>query len=245
MNGMSPRMKFPVAAAAAIVLLMTCTWAIADWTVATPAERARPSFDCGKAMEQAEKLVCASQELSELDEELQAAYAGALRHILPYWKRDLVKEQRNWVQYVRNVCMDSACLRGAYTARIPLLRANKERIPDDLRACADYGLESACGGVVFYRDATVRIRGFNASMRENHALGTIIGCDRLIDIAVGTAHGNHRFGGYCTLRTGDRTRHVAICDDVMIGRFAIAPTSVAQQSDGNLVQFTAENCPGG
>lgn len=233
--------------AAAVALAMGLAWTASIGTVAnaaTPPARTAPSFDCAKATQEAEKLVCASPELSALDHELQIAYMAALAHVERDSVAALKKEQRNWIRYVRNVCPDSGCLHDAYASRITLLRKNETIIDNHISECSAFGLE-ACGGIVTYRDPTIRMKDFNASIRANHAAGRIVGCDRLIDIAVGTAHGNHRFGGYCTLDNRGEVERVAVCNDVMLDRFAMVPITVAQRSERDLIRFTSENCPGG
>lgn len=245
MENTTRRVKFrTIAAAAAMVLLSVGDCAAAGQAGATTPANVAPSFDCARATQQAEKLVCASPELSALDEELRRAYAGALEHILPDWKRDLVREQRNWVRYVRNTCADAGCLRSAYTTRIAVLVKNDARIPDDLQTCGAFGARE-CDGVVFYRDPTVEIRSFNKSIRENGQQGEIITCHRLIDLPVGLAHSNHSFGGYCTLQNGAAREPVIVCNDLMIGHFAMEPVGSAQQSDTKLVRFTDDHCFGG
>ena len=54
------------------------------------------SFDCGKAMSEAEKIICGSDELSKLDESLKKAYLQALE-----WKdikNRIIKSQRQWLK---------------------------------------------------------------------------------------------------------------------------------------------------
>ncbi|WP_457420551.1 lysozyme inhibitor LprI family protein [Roseateles sp. P5_E7] len=78
------------------------------------------SFDCAKAGNKAEATICASPELSALDEQLAAAYADVLSdHKAP----DLVRaSQRSWIKDTRNACADEACLMTAYQMRIAALR---------------------------------------------------------------------------------------------------------------------------
>lgn len=78
------------------------------------------SFDCTKAVSQIEKLICAEDELSRLDDELAAAYravSGA-----PSAADQVRRDQRQWLT-VRNACRDRACIKSAYDRRRAELRA--------------------------------------------------------------------------------------------------------------------------
>jgi uncharacterized protein YecT (DUF1311 family) len=76
------------------------------------------SFDCAKAGTKVEKLICANDELSKLDEALAAAYADALKSTDP---DSLKAEQKAWLK-VRNACTDTTCVRQTYEARLVVLR---------------------------------------------------------------------------------------------------------------------------
>ncbi|KAG0754456.1 hypothetical protein G6F22_020987 [Rhizopus arrhizus] len=95
------------------------------WTGAQAA-----SFDCNKAVGTTERLICSDAETSALDGKLQGAYEAALAATDAYGKKELTKEQRNWIKYARDICQDSACLQQAYTSRIAMLARNEERIAD-------------------------------------------------------------------------------------------------------------------
>ncbi|MDP2832525.1 MAG: lysozyme inhibitor LprI family protein [Pseudomonadota bacterium] len=75
------------------------------------------SFDCGKAGTKVEKLICADDELSKLDEVLATAYADALKSPDP---ASLKTEQKAWLK-VRNRCADVACIQAAYRQRTEAL----------------------------------------------------------------------------------------------------------------------------
>ncbi len=71
------------------------------------------SFDCGKASMKVEKLICADEKLSRLDEQLAAAYVEALKSTDP---ARLKAEQKAWLKG-RNQCADVACIEAAYRQR--------------------------------------------------------------------------------------------------------------------------------
>jgi hypothetical protein len=74
--------------------------------------------------------------------------------------------------------------------------------------------------------------------------GQITECDTLIDIPVGTAHGNHSYGGYCVFQKGGDLQKVRVCDDDMVGHFKMEPASEAQGLN-DLAIFVVNNCFGG
>jgi uncharacterized protein len=85
----------------------------------------RPSFDCGKASLEAERLVCGDSELARADRDLAAAFATAMSQ----WPaEDQAREhnaQRRWLEE-RNACTEGAnardCLRSSYQKRLIELR---------------------------------------------------------------------------------------------------------------------------
>jgi uncharacterized protein len=74
------------------------------------------SFDCAKASTQVEKLICADEKLSGLDDQLTAAYKTASETATD--KTALKTQQRDWLKKKRNSCKDAECLTKAYQDRI-------------------------------------------------------------------------------------------------------------------------------
>lgn len=76
------------------------------------------SFDCAKAESKIEKLICSNIELSQLDENLAAAYKQAREN---YQDKEFLKtEQLAWLKAVRK-CDDSVCIKNSYVERIKIL----------------------------------------------------------------------------------------------------------------------------
>ena len=75
------------------------------------------SFDCSKAATATEKLICANQRISNLDEYLGRYYYTA-RAEVGRGAVCLVPNQRDWLQNVRNVCKDAKCLERVYLNRL-------------------------------------------------------------------------------------------------------------------------------
>ncbi|MFN7113925.1 MAG: lysozyme inhibitor LprI family protein [Alphaproteobacteria bacterium] len=83
---------------------------------AVPAAAA--SFDCTKAQNVAEKVICSDSSLSALDKELAAVYKRAKD--VAQDPETLAVQQRNWLGD-RNLCNKAACLYEAYNTRITRL----------------------------------------------------------------------------------------------------------------------------
>jgi uncharacterized protein len=79
-----------------------------------------PSFDCAKASNGQEKLVCADRQLSKLDVDLSQAYAKARDKTAD--KDKLRKEQLEWIKFSLRACSDKTCLVGTYQKRISELQ---------------------------------------------------------------------------------------------------------------------------
>lgn len=90
--------------------------AIALLLIVSPAT-AEPSFDCKKASLPAERMICASEELSGLDERLARSYTVAVGE-LGIAGGCLRTDQSRWLRAVRNACKDDACLKRAYLYRL-------------------------------------------------------------------------------------------------------------------------------
>lgn len=199
------------------------------------------SFNCAKAKSEIEKMICQDPQSSKLDEKLQHTYKKALDAIDPASKDALIKEQRHWIDYTRNICQNESCLQQAYTARIDLLAKNQRYIVD--RSVCEIPDGKTCRSVIYMRDPNDRIKSFNKSMVNKRQPGHIIGCTKLIDLPAGSSDGNDSFGGVCLLQEGVKRRTVEICNDDMIGHFMMKDTS-PNLTDKKIIEFTNLYCYG-
>lgn len=79
-----------------------------------------PSFNCAKATDQVNTLICANRDLSELDVKLDAAFKAAMAKS---GEGDRIRsEQRAWLKKTNNGCSDHDCIAQAYTTRIQQLQ---------------------------------------------------------------------------------------------------------------------------
>jgi uncharacterized protein len=80
------------------------------------------SFPCERAASKIERTICASPELSALDEHLGRYFAAAKVEIGD-GASCLRDDQRRWLRNTRNACSDTQCLRKAYLNRLAELDA--------------------------------------------------------------------------------------------------------------------------
>jgi len=83
------------------------------------------SFDCAKAASRVEKLICADNDLSNLDDKLEAEYRAARRTGL---SDSRVTAQRAWITQ-RNSCEDKECVRQLYESRVAELVGLASSLP--------------------------------------------------------------------------------------------------------------------
>lgn len=202
------------------------------------------SFNCGNAESFTEKLICNNDTTSALDVRLQKAYQHALTVVAPFNKPELVKEQRDWIRYTRDICQDTNCLQKAYSARIEVLARNEKYIVDK-SSCELPSGNTACVNVVTYRDPSIRINSFNQSLAVRKTPGKIIGCSKLVNLPVGHADSNNSFGGVCTLLEDTKRTTVQVCNDDMVGHFEMRVATPPEVSNKSLIDFTNDNCFGG
>lgn len=92
-------------------------WATVGWLVLLASSNAA-SFDCTKATSKIEKMICNDSDLSQLDEDLSAAYRSALQE--GKQSEELKQDQRRWIKE-RNSCSDITCVKESYKSRIATL----------------------------------------------------------------------------------------------------------------------------
>ena len=95
--------------------------ALVALALSLPAQAA--SFPCEKAAAPDEKAVCADLALNDRDVEMATRF-DILKDVLPMGGRSKLRDdQEDWLKE-RGACgADTACLRGAYDARLTVLRA--------------------------------------------------------------------------------------------------------------------------
>jgi len=66
-----------------------------------------------------------------------------------------------------------------------------------------------------------------------------------VNLPAGTARGNHSFGGICRLDDGRSRTDVLICNDDMVGHFAMDRIEVDRETDKALIDYVNTKCFGG
>lgn len=90
------------------------------------------------------------------------------------------------------------------------------------------------------------IEAFNQSLKDEKMDGNISYCRRVIDIPVGTARGNHSYGGLCVYENPPATpKRVLICNDILVGHFKMATLKAEEDEVTSLSGFVRDNCFGG
>lgn len=106
--------------------------AVAAWmstAASTPGQAV--SFDCSRASNTAEFLICGNPELSVLDDRMAVAYSAARRQSGN--AASLVFDQRAWLAR-RNICRTASCVAHEYRARLASIGDSSIRGDNTLRS---------------------------------------------------------------------------------------------------------------
>ncbi len=91
------------------------------------------SFDCSKAAKPVERMICETDNLSTLDEQLSAAYKATMKVPRPSNAANtyevLKSSQQRWLLNTRDACKDVQCLEKAYVSRIAFVLRWNEDVP--------------------------------------------------------------------------------------------------------------------
>ena len=122
------------------------------------------TFDCNKASNFVEKVICSDSRLTSMDDQLGRLYKDELAASSNI--EALKTEQKAWLSS-RNQCKDSDCIRKAYTDRISALSAltapaqagdftGTYKMKDD-GAAGEALIQQTGNGIKFYINATYRM----------------------------------------------------------------------------------------
>ena len=103
------------------VFAMICVATLA----CAPIVSSAAGFDCNRATTLVEKLICADQGLSQLDESLSKTYRR-VRLSAPDPENSKL-EQAQWLREVRDLCTDGKCLEREYRNRLAALEKLRSR----------------------------------------------------------------------------------------------------------------------
>jgi uncharacterized protein YecT (DUF1311 family) len=161
------------------------------------------SFDCRKAASTVEKQICADPAASRLDEELAREYLATSRGSEAGGA--LKAAQLAWLKHTRNACVDAACLREAYEARIDALRGGSSVFPD-----AKAAIKGSCAALA----QAAAARPGDCRVLESGSFGRVDGAEQM-------------YASYCLDAPAEEGRS---CDLTAIALFRIDPgTGQAQR----------------
>jgi uncharacterized protein len=124
------------------------------------------TFDCNKASNFVEKLICTDSRLTSMDDQLGRLYKGALAASSD--SAALKTEQKAWLSS-RNQCKDSDCIMKAYTDRISALSAMSASAKSgDFTGTYKMKNDGAAGEALIQQTGSDRIKFYiNATYRMN------------------------------------------------------------------------------
>jgi uncharacterized protein len=124
------------------------------------------TFDCNKASNFVEKVLCSDSRLTSMDDQLGRLYKDALATASDY--EALKTEQKDWLSS-RNQCKDSDCIMRAYSDRISALSAmTAPAKPGDFTGTYKMKNDGAAGEALIQQTGNDRIKFYiNATYRMN------------------------------------------------------------------------------
>lgn len=208
--------------------------------------RSAPSFDCSKVKLSVEKLICANEELAQLDSKIADAFGLALKSGM-----SSRAEQRAWLQDRNsdhvfvidynspcNPAMDRGCLAAYMGERLRALTINNALDTDDIVVS---GWETKVESIPSDKLQS-QIDEFGRSLRYLKMDERIV-CERVVSVLVGTE--NHTRAGDCFLEKNGVKRHVKICNAEMTDAVRIEDFGDREIGSKALGFFAGSNCAGG
>ena len=138
----------------------------------SPCHGASPSFDCAKANNDMEDLICADDGLATLDQLMAEAYTVARKNYPTSETKTLKAEQRDWIED-RNDCWNTddkhACATYAYRSRITELELTSGTlvVPEPVYYRCDGGPYDYLTAI-FYRNTAMPAVVLTLSWVEGH-----------------------------------------------------------------------------
>jgi uncharacterized protein YecT (DUF1311 family) len=195
-------------------------------------------------------LCAAEMAFEQADLELNRQWAVTLAHVLASagerGAERLRDEQRQWVSDRDRECealaADSPSTQSGRNQTSCMALLTEERTVElKIRAGQQPGLVAA--EIIDPARMEERTADFRRSMVESGNSGYLADCRKIMDVTQGRVDSNHSYGAVCTMKSADTLRDVFVCNDEMVGHFAIAPATDASRDA--VVAFVKSNCVGG
>ena len=94
------------------------------------------------------------------------------------------------------------------------------------------------------RQITERTTRFNREIKSHGFTGSVPSCNVMMQVAVGVRGGNISYGAICNIVSSGKAQRVMVCDDDLVGHFALKASTFAESEDA-VVEFVRNNCYGG
>ncbi|WP_308515500.1 hypothetical protein [Sphingomonas flavescens] len=103
--------------------------------------------------------------------------------------------------------------------------------------------DDAASAVVDPAQVRERIAAFDRDVRDSGIPGRVRSCRLITEVSLGRDQSNQSYGGICSIEFGKRRREYLLCNDRLVGHFALAADFVVS---GEWVErFVKSNCVGG
>ena len=210
-------------------------------TISGEAFAASPSFDCAKAATAVEKAICASGDLSALDQQIAEEYKTALSA-----GQTTVAEQRMWLARRDKACLpDNAvdCIRQVLLDRHAFLTGSPDKYTEGTGNSGSIN-DLSTDVIQDKAEREKRIAAFNDPPNSFHKKDSVVlGCEG--DVMVVFAGRNQSYGALCTVnRNGAKTKAM-VCNDEMVGHHHTEDVTDRKIGRKEIAGFIARNCVGG
>jgi hypothetical protein len=88
-----------------------------------------------------------------------------------------------------------------------------------------------------------RVAALDRDLRDSGIPGRVRSCTMIVDVTEGRASSNHSYGAICMIQFGDKPREYLLCNDQLVGHFALTPSFAVDRSW--VADFVKHNCTGG
>lgn len=244
---------------------VTVALAIVVFSLLAGSGETAPSFSCEGDLSGTERLVCANGALSSEDLMLSATYRHALEMaaILPIDKVKVQQEQREWLKSRPRLCQvppnteqsgevgifnATVCLWDLYRNRRAQLNKVMNDADREFRHLAAEPPEQSSIESITDAGRLAEIAQHFQSAGLDRFFGKtnprIESCDGAIGYVVQGSGRDSSFAAHCRVRVHEADLHVLMCDDDMVGKFAIqlSPESPTRE---DVARFVKADCPPG
>lgn len=122
-------MRLSIPAFALIALIIVAAF------VSVPIANSAPGFNCAKAANAVEKLICGDEELAALDLELSSLYRARLSELDGYGRAALRQDEKTWIDHRVRFCLPPLVKDNPASRRQCVLRYYQQRVVEIRGVC--------------------------------------------------------------------------------------------------------------